>query len=113
MNPISRWLKTPPAGASEHSERVPRARAGLERQVRILRREYPEQIGLLRKARDPLLDGFFQQCLLLTHAAAECVAAYVSAEEGSIAGLIDARVAHMVTAARGAEARSAKQNRRA
>ena len=82
-------------------------------QVRILRREYPEQIGLLRKARDPLLDGFFQQCLLLTHAAAECVAAYVSAEEGSIAGLIDARVAHMVTAARGAEARSAKQNRRA
>ena len=105
MNPISRWLKTPPAGASEYSERVPRAHAGLEKQVQILRREHQAQISLLQKARDPLLDGFFEQCLLLTHAAAECVAAYVSAEEGSVAGIIDERVAQMVEAARGAAAR--------
>ena len=104
MNPISRWLKTPPAGASEYSERLPRARAGLEQQVRILRREYPAQIDWLRKARDHVLDGFFEQCLLLAHAAAECVAAYVSAGEESIAGLIDARVARLAEAARASEA---------
>ena len=105
MNPVRRWLKTSPAGVSEYSERVPRARAGLEKQVRILRREYPAQIGRLRKPRDPLLDGFFEQCLLLTSAAAECVADYVSAAEGSIAGLIDARIDRLVEAARGADAR--------
>jgi len=105
MNPIRRWLHTPPAGSSEITERVPRARDGLEKQVRILRREYPAQMGLLRKARDPFLDGFFEQCLRLTSAAAECVADYVSAAEDSIAGLIDARVARLVEAARDAEAR--------
>ncbi len=104
MNPVRRWLHTPPAVSSEIAARVPRARAALERQVRILRREYPAQIDLLRTARDPLLDGFFEQCLLLTCAAAECVAAYVSAAEGSIAELIDERVARLVEAARGAEA---------
>ena len=104
MNPVKRWLKTPPAGASEYSERVPRARAGLEKQVRILRREYPAQIARLRMAREPLLDGFVERCLLLTSAAAECVAAYVSAAEGSVAGLIDARLDRMVATARGVEA---------
>ena len=104
MNPVRRWLKTPPAGASEYSERVPRARAGLEKQVRILRREYPAQIGRLRMARDPLLDGFAERCLLLTSAAAECVVDYVSAAEGSLAGLIDARLDRMVATARGVEA---------
>jgi len=104
MNPVRRWLKTPPAGVSEYSERVPRARAGLEKQVRILRREYPAQIGRLRMARDPLLDGFAERCLLLTSAAAECVVDYVSAAEGSLAGLIDARLDRMVATARGVEA---------
>jgi len=69
----------------------------------ILRREYPTQVGALRKAHDPLLDGFFEQCLLLTHAVAEYVAAYASAVEGSIAGLMDARVAQALAAKRGAE----------
>ena len=104
MNPISRWLKTPPAGVSEHSERISRARADLEKHARILRREYPLQIGLMQKAGDPLLDGFFEQCLLLTYAAAERVAAYASAEEGALAGLIDARLDRMVATARGVEA---------
>ena len=103
MNPVRRWLHAPQAGSSASTARIRGARAGLEDQVMILRREYPTQVGALRKAHDPLLDGFFEQCLLLTHAVAEYVAAYASAVEGSIAGLMDARVAQALAAKRGAE----------
>ena len=104
MNPIRRWLRTERSAGPDLAQGLGHARADLERQVRIVRREYAAQIGLLRKARHPLLDGFVEQCLLLTHAAAECVAPYLSSAEGALAGLIDERVAASVDAARSADA---------
>ena len=107
MNPIRRWLHASPSDGAGSAQRVKNARARVEQQLHILRKEHAAQARLLQKTRDPLLDGFFEQCLLLTHAAADCVAPYLSSADGALAGLIDERVAMRVDAARSAEARRA------
>jgi hypothetical protein len=107
LDPIRRWLGTSPsAGPGPEVERL---RADLERHARIVRREYAAQVLLLQKPCDPVLQGFFDQCLQLVHAAAECVAPYLSVSDAALASLVDERVAAVVDVPRdGCAPREAK-----